>query len=286
MTGPRPFKIQIFVADGRPDGLRLVEKSNWIGQAIVCPRGAYPSVKKRDEFSRSGVYILIGPGDDDRPSIYVGEAETVRARLDQHYSTRDFWQQVIVFTTTGTPKNKAEVKYLEARLLELARLYKRCRLENSVDQQRPGLSEADQAEMEGYLDEVLSLLPVLGVDAFLPLESSTNRNLYYLKVKQCDASGFETSTGFMVRKGSRARKTSTPSLKKHFPNSYAMRQRLIDSGILVADEKGLRFAEDHLFNSPSLASSVCAGRSSNGLDEWKDKRGRSLKANREGATAD
>ena len=37
MTNQRPFKIEIFVAEGLPDGLRLVKKSNWIGQGIVCP---------------------------------------------------------------------------------------------------------------------------------------------------------------------------------------------------------------------------------------------------------
>ena len=29
------FSLRIFVADGDPDGLRIVEKSNWIGKALV-----------------------------------------------------------------------------------------------------------------------------------------------------------------------------------------------------------------------------------------------------------
>jgi len=34
--GPaRPTSIRLFLADGRPDGLRLVEKSNWTGLALV-----------------------------------------------------------------------------------------------------------------------------------------------------------------------------------------------------------------------------------------------------------
>ena len=81
MTEPRPFKIQIFVAEGVPDGLRIVEKSNWIGQGIVCPRGRWPHVKSRSDFDKSGVYILVGrDGEDDRPTLYIGEAETVRSR--------------------------------------------------------------------------------------------------------------------------------------------------------------------------------------------------------------
>ena len=101
------------MADGRPDGLRLVEKSNWSGVGIVCPRGRYSWAKKeRDEFSRSGVYLLVGQNGDPLPKLYVGESETVKKRLDQHYANKDFWQQAIVFTTKGTPLNKAQVKYL------------------------------------------------------------------------------------------------------------------------------------------------------------------------------
>ena len=33
-----PFSLRIFVADGDPDGLRIVDKSNWIGKALVFPR--------------------------------------------------------------------------------------------------------------------------------------------------------------------------------------------------------------------------------------------------------
>ena len=74
MTAARPFKIQIFVAEGAPDGLRIVEKSNWIGQGIICPRARWPHVKSRSEFDKSAVYILSGrDGDDDRPTIYIGD---------------------------------------------------------------------------------------------------------------------------------------------------------------------------------------------------------------------
>lgn len=86
MIEQRPFKIQIFVAEGLPDGLRLVEKSNWIGQGIVCPRGRYPQVKGRPEFSRSGVYLLVGQDGDRLPKLYVGETGQIRKRLNWNYA--------------------------------------------------------------------------------------------------------------------------------------------------------------------------------------------------------
>src|SRR6266446_8769581 len=38
MRNQPPFELRIFVADGDPDGLRLVTRSNWIGKAVVFPR--------------------------------------------------------------------------------------------------------------------------------------------------------------------------------------------------------------------------------------------------------
>ena len=285
MTNPRPFKIQVFVAEGLPDGLRLVQKSNWVGQGIVCPRGRYAEVKSREEFSRSGVYLLVGRDGDQLPVVYIGEAEQLRSRLNHHYSNKDFWQEAIVFTTTGTPLNKAQVKYLEARLVELARKYKRSKLENTVQPQRPGLAEADQAEMEGYLDEMLSLLPMLGVNVFERAESaSSGRKIFFLNSKGCSAKGFETNTGFTVEGGSFARGKTVRSMKEHVPGYHRKRQQLIDEGTLTKEDDAYRFTTDTLFASPSAAASVCCGRAANGLIEWQDKNGISLKEHRQKAT--
>ena len=70
MSATTPFSLRIFVADGDPDGLRLVERSNWIGKAVVFPRALLPTVKRRDEFNQTGVYLLLGPrGTPSRRSL-------------------------------------------------------------------------------------------------------------------------------------------------------------------------------------------------------------------------
>ena len=67
-----PFSLRIFVADGDPDGLRVVERSNWIGKALIFPRALLPKVKQRDELGQTGVYLLLGPRDDGegREALY------------------------------------------------------------------------------------------------------------------------------------------------------------------------------------------------------------------------
>ena len=286
MTGRRPFTIQIFMADGLPEGLRLVSKSNWIGQGIVCPRGRYSQVKRRPEFSQSGVYLLVGQDGDRLPKLYVGEAEQVKSRLDSHYIYKDFWQQAIVFTTKEPPLNKAHVKYLEARLLKLAKKHGRSNLQNSGASRRPGLSEAEKATMDGYLDELLSLLPVLGVTFFEPDETpSPDRKVYYLKGRGYSAKGFEVNTGFKVLQESLARAEHVTSFPERVPSYYRQRQELIADETLRKTADGYCFTKDWLFGSPSAAAAVCKGMNASGLTEWKDESGTSLKDNRKKETA-
>jgi len=56
----RPFSIKMFLPDGDPDGLRIVEKSNWTGVGIVFNRTNYKEVVGRSEFNKTGVYVLVG----------------------------------------------------------------------------------------------------------------------------------------------------------------------------------------------------------------------------------
>jgi hypothetical protein len=291
MATPRPFKIQIFVAEGVSDGLRLVEKSNWVGQGIICPRARWATVKGRGEFEKSGVYILVGrDGGDDLPTIYIGEAETVRTRLNSHYGNKDFWSQAIVFTTKGDPLNKAQVQYLEARLVELATEFRRCKLDNGNAPNRPSLSEADGAEIEGYLEEMLSLLPVLGVHAFDSLRGAdSGRNssqiTYYLRASGCDATGFPVNDGFAVCAGSRARLAVVPSMEVHVPHYLRARESMISGGSLVEQDGHLVLQADYSFSSPSMAAAVFMGRSANGLTEWKSPEGKTLKVCQQGEVA-
>src|ERR1700758_3503977 len=55
-----PFTIRIFVPDGDPEGVRIIDRMNWTGHGIVFPREKWPTTKQRPEFSRTGLYILQG----------------------------------------------------------------------------------------------------------------------------------------------------------------------------------------------------------------------------------
>ena len=104
-----PFSLRIFIADGDPDGLRLVERSNWIGKAVMFPRTLLPRIKQREEFSQTGVYLLIGPRPDgEGEMLYVGEGDPVRPRLESHFSQRDFWTKAVLFVAGSSHLNLLE----------------------------------------------------------------------------------------------------------------------------------------------------------------------------------
>jgi hypothetical protein len=223
MTG---FSVRIFVPSGEPEGLRLVEKSNWTGQGLVFPRSLFPEVRKRLEMNRTGVYVLWGPGDSGQlPRVYVGEGDTLLPRMDNHARNKDFWTHAVVFISKDQNLNKAHVQYLESRLVELLAAAKRCELDNGNAPQKPALSEADAADAEAFLADLLLCLPVLGVTFFeKPNASGTPLRTLALRGRGIEAHGFEGPAGFIVKAGSRAAKQEVPSMH---PYLAALRADLV-----------------------------------------------------------
>lgn len=272
----RGAKITMFLADGTAEGFRLVEKSNWTGHALVCPRSRFAEVKARKEFSRPGVYVLVGPPTDaDLPVVYVGEGDPVRPRLEQHHRDKDFWTMVIVFSSSAENLNKAHVQYLESRLIELAGAAKRCQLENGNRPQLPNLTEADQAEMETFLDEMLLVYPIVGVTAFdVSKPEPALVHELQIRAKGITATGYDTAGGFVVKKGSEAVSDWVPSAHRY---ALTLRDSLVTRGVLVRVGDRYLFEQDYTFDSPSAAAQVIQGRTANGRVDWKDQAGTTLK---------
>jgi len=280
-----PFSLRIFIADGDPDGLRVVERSNWIGKALVFPRALFPKVKARDELGQTGVYLLLGPREDgEGDKLYIGEGDPIRPRFESHYAQKDFWTRAVCFVAAPGQLNKAHVQFLEANLVRLAKAAKRLPLDNANTPAEPTLSEADRADMLVFLGSVLGMLPVLGVHAFeqAPAAAAAAVTLLQCKGKGAVASGYEASQGFVVKAGSQAVADTVPSMQQYVRGMYELRQELIAIGVLApasdTPADGYRFTQDYVFSSPSTAAAVVLGRSANGRVEWKDGQGQTLKA--------
>jgi hypothetical protein len=272
----RGFWIRIFLADGSSSGLKVVEKSNWSGRGVVCPRPRFGAVKHRAEFNRAGVYVLIGPSESsDAPTAYIGEGDPLLGRLERQHAERDFWTVVYFFTSKDGNLNKAHIEYLEHRLISIARETKRSRLDNTNMPGRPSLSEADQAEVETFLEEMLLCFPVLGVSIFeMPEQKPVEKLVLTFTRRALTARGYESEDGFVVIKGSQASNAVVDSMQ---PYASELRDRLIRTGVLKDVGSHLEFGYDYEFTSPSTAASIVAGASVNGRDYWRATDGRTLK---------
>ena len=163
-----PFTIRIFVPDGDPEGVRIIDRMNWTGLGIAFPRTKWLEIKQRAEFARTGVYILVGykGDDDDLPTIYIGQADGVRTRIDSHAQNKDFWDWGIVFVSASNGLNRAHVTWLEYALVKRAMQTRRCYLDNGNAPQEPGMTEAEKAETQVFLKELLQILPLVGLRVF------------------------------------------------------------------------------------------------------------------------
>jgi hypothetical protein len=87
----------------------------------------------------------------------------------------------------------------------------------------------------------------------------------------------------LVFAGALARAETVESFEEWTKGWARLRESLIESGTLVQVEGGasLRLMTDQVFKSPSAAAAILLGRNANGLTEWKDSSGLTLKQLRE-----
>ena len=280
--------IKIFLIDGDPNGRMTCELSNWTGKAYKIPRKHIKDCIDREDLNSPGVYLLFGKDEANKDLVYVGEAETIFSRLNQHLSQKDFWHEVIVFVSKDENLNKAHIKYLESRLYELAKGIDRYQVVNAVTPTRSAIAESDRSEMEEYVEYVRMLVSTLGHKVFddkRELDNKSNvmisQETFALSTagtispeRYAEAKGMITSDGFVVFKGSKAALTTVESITKGFVDR---RMNLIENGILKLTGNAYEFTEDHIFNSPSTAAAIVLGRNANGLIEWRLSSGKTLK---------
>lgn len=282
--------VQLFLTDGMPGGLLTAEIMNWTGHVVAAPRSDLPALLTRPEVSRTGIYILLG---DDPDSLggqlaYIGEADDVRRRLNQHARSepklgKDFWDRAIVLTSKDANLTKAHARYLESRFISLALEASRSKLTNSTTPASIMLPEADASDMEYFIAQSKILLPVLGVNIFRSALSASSSSvaseplgsiseqppIFELHAKEVNivARAKEVDGEFIVLKGSKARFEWTSS----HPGYRSLRQKLEQDGTLAPseDRRSMTFGHDQVFSSPSAAAAVILGRAANGRTEWK-----------------
>ena len=272
--------IRLYLPFGDAKRIRTAEVINWTGLAIAAPRSELGSFLERRELAKPGIYILLGVDPDDgNLTAYIGEGEDVATRVNQH-KPKDFWNTAIAFVSKDSNLTKSHIKYLEGKLIGFANAIGRYKLINSQPSGAK-LPESDQSDMDGFLERVIQLLPVLGSDLLSPIvtrEKTESKNaILRSRMKTAEATGQRTPNGFVVFKGSTAVLKDRESAERQGRWVLNLRRKLQEDGTLVQKDGLLQFTRDVEFSSPSAAAAVVHGGNAAGPLAWKDERGRTLK---------
>lgn len=271
--------IELFLANGTADSLITAELSNWNGKAIKIPR-IEVSDCKRDDIKGAGVYFLFCKEEDDSDSVYIGESETIQERLNQHIrdynadKEKFYWTTAVIFL--GRDLNKALIRYLEDRFVQIARESKRYKVLTKNTYGKTVMKESQTAAMEEFIDNVRILINALGYKVLEPTvhndpNSTVDDEALFLNLGNASGKGTVTTEGFVLFAGAVLNeKTSEKSLSK---GAATLRKKHLASNKV----KDYVTTEDILFSSSSAAADFVTGYSVSGPATWKNAAGVTLK---------
>lgn len=265
--------IELFLVNGTADSIVTAELSNWSGKAIKIPRIEVQSSKRQD-IEQVGVYFLFCKEDDGPDSVYIGESENVKERLLQHlrdYQTdkeKYYWTTAVIFT--GRDLNKTFIRYLENRLVKIAKNCKRYKVLTKSTYTKTVMKESGYAVMQEFLDDIKVVINTLGYKVLEPLvqhRTSDEEDLLYIHTGVAKATGKTTTEGFVLFHGAAINE------KVHEKGIVKLRKKWIKEEKI----KDLVTTDDILFSSSSAAANFVLGYKVSGPQTWKDKKGKSLK---------
>ena len=215
------------------------------------------------------------------------KAENVKERLLQHLrdyqaeKEKYYWTTAVIFI--GRDLNKALIRFLENRFVDIARQCKRYLVLTKNTYRNTVMKESQIAVMEEFIDNVRILISVLGYKVLEPvnkpaaIEENDGNEIEKEEIKlhlertvkgigKIEADGIRTSEGFVVLNGSHIAPEDDETISAGIKEKRSKAN--IVEGILQ---------EDVLFSSPSGAAMFVVGKSANGLTSWKNADGITLK---------
>lgn len=266
-------KCELLFVDSVPSGRILCSLSNWDGICLRSPKSRLIGSSNIKELApilhNTSIYFLVG-GEPGQENIYIGETEDIYTRLKQHM-TEDTWQEVYIITRKGNFLNKAHAKYLEHHFYEKAIEARRYRVLNKTVPTESSISDFDIADMAEFMHYVIMLVGLLGCKAFDSLKDKTSSmDDLFINSVGLTARAKILDNEFVVLKGSQSRADFKEASSR---NLYKQWAGLRESGVIVDNI----FVQDYSFSSPSSAAAVILGRNANGLTEWKNQSGLTLK---------
>lgn len=173
----------------------------------------------------------------------------------------------------GKDLNRANIRFIENELVETAKqlgvdVMTKSTFKDTV------LKKSQKAAALKFIDNIKVLLHAIGYTMLKEKQKETADTIFlHCKGKTSDATGYVSTNGFTVTKGSRVSNNLYDSMKKHMKSYAELCQELESNGTIVDG----RFQANYEFKSPSAAASVIKGQVANGLTNWKTADGHKLR---------
>ena len=291
--------LQILLNDEEIDGKKTVYVANRDIRCEYVPRHKVSTFKS----DYVAVYLLIGSDEELGDLINVGETEEAAIRLLNHDKKKEFWDYAYFFFSNTHNLNKADVKFLEAKIYQAIKEAGRYKLENASIPKESHVHDIRQSELmdmfktiEFILGGAFNLFPFKKVDLQLEVNETKEKinhlkqqldelekETFYMTQKGADAKGYLLGEGkkFVVLKGSKTASIEKAANSFKEISAATNLERLKKQGVLEEIDGYYQFNETHIFNSPSGASDLIYLGATNGWKEWKNKEGESLEKLRE-----
>ncbi|AEF84156.1 conserved hypothetical protein [Treponema primitia ZAS-2] len=273
-------KVTIFQMDDTENSPKIIDIGGSSMVVLYSPIACITEWLERKELENPGVYILRYDSDDVNfsDSVYIGEAEILRERLNQHLKTDklEFKECIVVVSTKDGELTKAHIKNMESKLYQLSDSAKNSKIFNATKPTLSTLSLADESIVDEFIRQLKMVLPLCGFLCLSPTTAQiileTNTFIIDNKTKGIYARMVIENNHYIVLKDSTVCKDVTASFiyKKN-------REKLIDAGILVFENDQYKFTENTIFSSPSQPASIILGSTVNGQDVWKNNNGKTMK---------
>lgn len=284
--------LKVVIPDGNPLNYKqVVGGSDCVMHVLSRSFCISEHLNELKGMQRPALYLLI----DEKGKGYIGQTKGFAARVKDHLAKKPWWTRAYVFVSASGLYNTANVEYLEYIAIRAAQESASYDMsDNGQTPTNPTLHEWDRPEFDEVFEQIKFFLLCercfifekvgegaeklekgTATAATLHENAEPARPIFYAKRKGIVAKGYPLLDGtksFVVLKGSLLNVEVTPSfsLKKQ-------REKVLESCVLKSKD-AYELCEDYVFTSPSSASGVCNGFSSNGFEDWKLEDGTTLKS--------
>ena len=259
--------------DDNVNGIKRVWYETGQMECIYFTKAELSLAKKREELSKPALYFLL----KEDKEVYIGETEKFKGRIADLNSKKD-WDSVLVFTCGKNSLSKSEVRYLEMLAYNTVKQAANWSLTENK-QKPPGstLAEHKVDSTKKCFKEIQFLCDFLGYNMLKECNEKSVKivrrkfpDFWYCEKKGVKAIALYYDTKMFVLEGS----TVVKEVVKRY-NDKNKREELIKNNAAL-DGKFYKLTKDIEFKSPSGASRFVLGKASNGWEDWKNDKGKTL----------